>query len=105
MFTDADYGSEGGHGDFSVKLNRKTTIEIPPMCEDKDYLPENITGGNGHHCGSCGERDYLGPCSGGQGHTYRVNIYVRDSEKNILARGTILLGNFRVKTRHKTNLN
>ena len=94
MFTDADYGSEGGHGDFSVKLNRKTTIEIPPIDGDKDYLPANITSGNGHHCDSCSEGDYLGPCSGGRGHTYRVNIYARDAEQEILAKGTILLGNF-----------
>ena len=94
MFTDDDYGSEGGHGDFTVKLNGQTTIEIPPIGGEKDYLPANITGGNGHHCGNCYPEDYLGPCSGGRGHTYRVNIDARDAEQKILAEGTILLGNF-----------
>ena len=93
-FTDDDYGNEGGHGDFTVKLNGQTTIEIPPIGGGKNYLPANITGGNGHHCYSCSEGDYLGPCSGGRGHTYRVNIYVRDAEQETLAKGTILLGNF-----------
>ena len=48
-FTDDDYGSEGGHGDFIVKLNGQTAVEIPPIGGDDDYFPENITGGNGHH--------------------------------------------------------
>ena len=94
LFTDDDYGDEGGHGDFTVKLNGQSTIEIPPIGGDKDYLPANITGGNGHHCSMCPEVDYLGPCSGGKGHTYRVIVNAMDAEEEILATGTVLLGQF-----------
>ena len=92
LFTDDDYGEEGGHGDFILKLNGEIDIKIPSFKDGS--LPSNMTGGNGHMCMSCFESDYLGPCSGGKSHTYRVNIYARDSEKSVLAKGTILLGNF-----------
>lgn len=94
MFTDDDWGSEGGHGKFSVALTGQTTIEIPPIGGKADHLPPNVTGGNGHHCSSCFEKDYLGPCSGWKGHTYRVNIYAENAEGETVAKGTILLGSF-----------
>jgi phosphatidylethanolamine-binding protein (PEBP) family uncharacterized protein len=94
LFSDDEYGSEGGHGDFTVKINGQSTIEIPPIGGDKNYLPANITGGEGHHCSDCMEKDYLGPCSGGKLHTYRVIIHARNSEESILAKGTVSLGDF-----------
>ena len=92
MFTDDDYGSEGGHGDFIVKLNGQNKINIPSFKDG--VLPKNMTGGKGHHCSVCSEIDYLGPCSGGRGNQYRVNIYARDSKGKVLAKGTVLLGQF-----------
>lgn len=94
LFTDDDFGDEGGHGDFTIKLNGQGTLKIPSIGGDKDFLPKNVIGGNGHHCDSCSEKDYLGPCSGGRGNTYRVNIYAKDKDGKDLAKGTILLGNF-----------
>jgi len=94
LFTDDNYGREGGHGDFTVKLNGHSSIALPPFGGDANYLPANITGGNGNHCYSCKEEDYLGPCSGGRNHTYRVIVHAADAEKVILATGTVLLGRF-----------
>ena len=94
LFTDDNYGREGGHGDFTVKLNGQSSIELPPFGGDLNYLPANITGGNGNHCYSCKEEDYLGPCSGGRNHTYRVIVHATDADEVILATGTVLLGQF-----------
>ena len=94
LFTDDNYGREGGHGDFTVKLNGHNSIALPPFGGDANYLPANITGGNGNHCYSCKEEDYLGPCSGGRNHTYRVIVHAADAEEVILATGTVLLGQF-----------
>ena len=92
MFTDDDYGDEGGHGDFALNLNGQSSVKIPSFADGS--VPSNMVGGNGHHCSDCDETDYLGPCSGGKGHTYRVNIYALDDKKNVLGEGTVLLGNF-----------
>ncbi len=94
LFTDDNYGREGGHGDFTVKLNGQSSIELPPIGGDTNYLPANIIGGNGNHCYSCKETDYLGPCSGGRNHTYRVIVHATNAEEVILATGTVLLGQF-----------
>ena len=94
LFTDDNYGREGGHGDFTVKLNGQSSIELPPFGGDTNYLPANIIGGNGNHCYSCKETDYLGPCSGGRNHTYRVIVHATNAEEVILATGTVLLGQF-----------
>ena len=94
LFTDDKYGREGGHGDFTVKLNGQSSIELPPFGGDTNYLPANIIGGNGNHCYSCKETDYLGPCSGGRNHTYRVIVHATNAEEVILATGTVLLGQF-----------
>ena len=94
LFTDDNYGREGGHGDFTVKLNGQSSIELPPFGGDTNYLPDNIIGGNGNHCYSCKETDYLGPCSGGRNHTYRVIVHATNAEEVILATGTVLLGQF-----------
>lgn len=93
-FTDDDYGYEGGHGVFKYKLAGETEIKISPIGGEKDFLPPNIIGGEGHHCGNCWEEDYLGPCSGGKGHIYRVNIYAQNKDGEILAKGTLLLGTY-----------
>ena len=94
LFTDDNWGKKGGHGDLTFKLNGQSMIEIPPIGGDKNYLPANVTGGNGNHCSSCKEEDYLGPCSGGRNHTYRVIVYAISAEEDILAKGTVLLGQF-----------
>ena len=94
LFTDDNWGKKGGHGDLTFRLNGQSMIEIPPIGGDKNYLPANITGGNGNHCSSCKEEDYLGPCSGGRNHTYRVIVYAISAEEDILAKGTVLLGQF-----------
>ena len=94
LFTDDNYGREGGHGDFTVKLNGQSSIELPPFGGDTNYLPANIIGGNGNHCYSCKETDYLGPCSGGRNHIYRVIVHATNAEEVILATGTVLLGQF-----------
>ena len=94
MFTDDDYGNEGGHGDFILKLNGQGIIKIPSIGGNDNFLPSNMIGGNGHHCWDCPEIDYLGPCSGGRGNRYRVNIYARDSEQKLLTKGTLLLGHY-----------
>lgn len=94
LFTDDNYGREGGHGDFTVQLNGQSSIELPPFGGDTNYLPANIIGGNGNHCYSCKETDYLGPCSGGRNHTYRVIVHATNAEEVILATGTVLLGQF-----------
>ena len=94
LFTDDNYGREGGHGDFTVKLNGQSSIELPPFGGDTNYLPANIIGGNGNHCYSCKETDYLGPCSGWRNHTYRVIVHATNAEEVILATGTVLLGQF-----------
>ena len=94
LFTDDNYGREGGHGDFTVKLNGQSSIELSPFGGDTNYLPANIIGGNGNHCYSCKETDYLGPCSGGRNHTYRVIVHATNAEEVILATGTVLLGQF-----------
>ena len=94
LFTDDKYGREGGHGDFTVKLNGQSSIELPPFGGDTNYLPANSIGGNGNHCYSCKETDYLGPCSGGRNHTYRVIVHATNAEEVILATGTVLLGQF-----------
>lgn len=91
-FTDDHYGREGGHGDFILKLSGENDIKIPSFKDGA--LPSNMTGGKGHHCRNCSEKDYLGPCSGGKSHRYRVNIYARDNEQNVIAKGTVLLGKF-----------
>ena len=91
-FTDDHYGREGGHGDFTLKLSGENVIKIPSFKDGS--LPSNMTGGKGHHCGNCREKDYLGPCSGGRNHIYRVNIYARDKENNVIGKGTVLLGKF-----------
>ena len=80
MFTDDDHGDEGGHGDFTLQLSGQSTVKIPSFADNS--LPSDMVGGNGHHCSNCDETDYLGPCSGGKGHSYRVNIYARDGKKN-----------------------
>ena len=92
MFTDDDHGDEGGHGDFTLQLSGQGTVKIPSFADNS--LPPGMIGGNGHHCSNCDETDYLGPCSGGKGHSYRVNIYARDGKKNVIAKGTVRLGNF-----------
>ena len=89
MFTDDNWGKKGGHGNLTVRLNGQNSIDIPPLGGDKNYLPENILGGNGNHCYPCEEEDYLGPCSGGRNHTYRVIVYAIDDGENILAEGTV----------------
>ena len=94
LFTDDNWGKKGGHGNLTVRLNGQNSIDIPPLGGDKNYLPENILGGNGNHCYPCEEEDYLGPCSGGRNHTYRVIVYAIDDGENILAEGTVLLGQF-----------
>ena len=94
LFTDDNYGREGGHGDFTVKLNGQSSIELPPFGGDTNYLPANIIGGNGNHCYSCKETDYLGPCSGGRNHISRVIVHATNAEEVILATGTVLLGQF-----------
>ena len=93
MFTDDYFGQEGGHGNLLLKLSGKQkVIEIPSFSGTS--LPKNIIEGNGHHCSGCGSSDYLGPCSGGRYHLYRVNIYALDANKNAISRGTVTLGRF-----------
>ena len=92
LFTDDNYGSEGGHGEFILKLDGESEIQIPSFKDGS--LPPNMSGGNGHHCSFCPETDYLGPCSGGRWHTYRVNIYALDSEGEVVTKTTTLLGIF-----------
>ena len=40
LFTDDNYGKEGGHGDFTVKLNGHSSIALPPFGGDTNYLPD-----------------------------------------------------------------
>ena len=47
-----------------------TGKDVPSFQGDKDKLPENFEAISSHECGQCGGGVYLGPCSGGKGHTY-----------------------------------
>ena len=96
LFTDDDYGDEGGHGVFRVKIDGKKSYTIPSFGGPKysTPLPKDMQSEGDHHCMDCQARYYLGPCSGGRNHTYRVNIYAKDVDNKTLSKGTILLGRF-----------
>ena len=94
-FTDEDYGSEGGHGAFELKLSRKTEVDIASIQgEGSDKMPPNMKGVGQHHCGSCGGTYYLGPCSGGRGHFYTVYVYAKNADGKELAKGKLPLGQY-----------
>ena len=92
-FTDLDYGNEGGHGGFEVKVSGENSIVFPSMeGEAKDKMPPNVTGVNSHHCFDCSGKYYLGPCSGGRGNNYVVYFYAKNAKGDTIAKGELKLG-------------
>jgi len=94
-FTDEDYGNEGGHGGFEVKISGQSEVTIPSIEGGVDKMPPNIKGVGEHHCFDCnGGTYYLGPCSGGSGNTYTVYIYAKDKGDEDLAKGKLRQGEY-----------
>jgi len=80
-FTDNDYDSEGFHGEISLAVPAgATTLTPPEFTGETDTLPPGVKAPASHGCDSCGSGVYPGPCSGGHGHAYYVNIYVLDAK-------------------------
>ena len=92
-FTDLDYGDEGGHGGFEVKVSGENNIVFPSMeGEANDKMPPNVTGVQPHHCFSCSGKYYLGPCSSGIGNNYVVYFYAKNAKGDTIAKGELKLG-------------
>ena len=74
-FTDEDYGNEGGHGGFEVKISGVSEISIPSMeGQADDKLPKNVKGIQKHHDDRSDGKYYLGPYSGNRYHQISSGI-------------------------------
>ena len=95
MFTDLDFGKEGGHGGIETKINGESEITVPSF---RDNLPNGFKGIKKHHCKKCreigGSHYYNGPCSPQRKHTYKVFVYARDNNGKTLAKGSLVLGKY-----------
>lgn len=95
MFTDLNYGKEGGHGGIETKINGESKITVPSF---RDNLPTGFTGIKKHHCKKCreigGSHYYNGPCSPQRKHLYKVFVYALDNNGKILAKGNLVLGEY-----------
>lgn len=84
--------ANGGHGVISYKIEEgKTSILVPSFVGETFKLPTNFVSINEHKASARGKTPgaYLGPCSGGRGNNYSVNIkaihdYNSDSKKSLL---------------------
>ena len=93
-FSDENWESEGAHGVVSIKVPKgKNEMTIPSFKGETDELPKGIKEESAHECGNCGGGVYLGPCSGGQGHSYYVVIYAKDKNNEELSKVRLELGN------------
>lgn len=94
-FTDQDYDSEGFHGEISIAVPPgATTVTLPEFTGESDTLPPGVKEIASHGCSSCGSGVYLGPCSGGRGHSYYANIYVLDAKGKKIDGSYIDLGQY-----------
>ena len=94
-FTDEDWNAEGAHGVVQVDLPGDVDmIEIPSFLGETDDLPDGFTAIASHKCSKCGEGVYLGPCSGGKGHAYVVNVYAIGEGDEIIGNGQLKLGDY-----------
>ena len=95
MFTDMNFGKEGGHGGIETSVNGKTEIVVPSF---RDTLPKGFKGIKKHHCKPCrniGGNDYYnGPCSPQRKHTYKVFIYAVSKNGKTLSKGNLTLGRY-----------
>ena len=95
MFTDLNYGKEGGHGGIETKINGESEITVPSF---RDNLPTGFKGIKKHHCKKCreigGSHYYNGPCSPQSKHTYKVFVYARDNNGKTLVKGSLVLGKY-----------
>ena len=95
-FTDLDWENEGAQGIIRTKPSADTiksgSITLASFKGETDALPAGMTAVASHKCGKCGGGVYLGPCSGGRGHNYVVNIYALDGALNVLSSGSLPLG-------------
>ena len=95
MFTDMNFGKEGGHGGIQTTVNGKTEIIVPSF---RDKLPAGFKGIKKHHCKPCrsvGGNDYYnGPCSPQRKHTYKVFVYAISKTGETLAKGNLTLGKY-----------
>ena len=93
MFTDEDYGNEGGHGGFEIKIPNNSDLIVPSF---NKKLPKGFSGVQTHHCDRCqeygGSDFYNGPCSGGKMHAYSVKVYAKNKAGEKLAEGKLALG-------------
>ena len=76
-FNDLDYlplSSGGGHGAIRVPTAGKTEVQIPSIPGETFSLPKGVFM-EASHSGTLGDAGaYLGPCSGGRGHTYEADV-------------------------------
>ena len=95
MFTDMDYGKEGGHGGIEKKINGQKVLVVPSF---RDNLPKGFIGIKKHHCKKCkkigGNDFYNGPCSPKRKHTYKVFVYANDDNGKIISKGSLTLGKY-----------
>ena len=96
MFTDMNYGKEGGHGGIKIPLDGKTEIIIPSF---RNTLPKGYQGIKKHHCEECRLKKinvndyYNGPCSNTK-NTYKVYVYATNKYGIKLAKGSLILGQY-----------
>lgn len=94
-FTDQDYDTEGFHGEISVSVPPGASrVDLPSFSGESDTLPSGVKALASHGCSECGPGIYLGPCSGGRGHSYYANIYVLDGNGKKIDGSYIELGQY-----------
>ena len=94
-FTDEDWNSEGAHGVVSYKVSSgEQSLVIPSFKGETNNLPQNFKAISKHKARKLSDGIYLGPCSGGKGHTYVVYIYAKDKKGKKLAKAKLSLGKY-----------
>jgi hypothetical protein len=94
-FTDRNWGSTGGHGEFKVPYDGTSSEFIIKSVEgEKKGLPEGYEGIKRHHGSMTTASYYLGPCSGGRWNSYYVRVDALGSDGKRIASAKVNLGNY-----------
>jgi phosphatidylethanolamine-binding protein (PEBP) family uncharacterized protein len=94
-FTDRDYGSTGGHGEFKVSYDGTSKeFIIKSVVGETKELPDGYEGIKTHHSSNSSSGYYLGPCSGGRWHSYFVRVDALNSDGKAIAKAKMNLGNY-----------
>ena len=94
-FTDRNYGTTGGHGEFKISYDGTSSeFTIKSVEGETKKLPEGYEGIKRHHGSMTQSGYYLGPCSGGRWNSYYVRVDALGSDGKHIASAKANLGNY-----------